>query len=234
MVSILFNNSFLNYKNPIVLKSVKHKCSNAVSSSLINLSNLFSILLAAGYIEQAIQNRDQMREELDYLQEEKEKLQQQITQYQSSLPVDGIPVMPAARRSREVGNSLFQTYISDRTAKNWRFYPYSLILKPLFDAYQNTVTCDSSEEFLRTLTEWKNHSLAMIQLRQAASQAVMDIGRTTSFINGKGNSMKGEYSIFCFPPLQHLNVFQKNVFVLRTVISSNRENYGAIFHTFCT
>ena len=182
-----------------MLKSVKHKCSNAVSSSLVYLSNLFSIILAANYIEQAIQNRDQMREEVEYLQEEKDKLQEQIAQYQSSLPVDGIPVMPAARRSREVGNTLFQTYISERTKKNWRFYPYSLILKPLFDAYQNTVICDSSEEFHRTLNEWKNHSLAMIQLRQAASQAVMDIGRTTSFINGKENPMRRRiFNLFFF------------------------------------
>lgn len=128
-----------------------------------------------------------MREEVEYLEAEKCKLQEQIVQYQSSLPVDGITMMPAARRSREVGNTLFQNYIADRTKKNWRFYPYSLILQPLFDAYQSTVSCDSSDEFLRSLNEWKNHSLGMIQLRQAASQAVMNIGRTTSFINGKTN-----------------------------------------------
>jgi MAX-like protein X len=126
-----------------------------------------------------------MKEEVDRLQQEKEQLQQKISQYQASLPVDGIPVIPAARRSREASYALFHSYVSDRTRKNWRFYPYSLVLKRIFDSFQNTVTCDSSEEFVRSLNEWKNNSLTLVQLRQAASQAVMDMGRTTSLISCK-------------------------------------------------
>jgi MAX-like protein X len=126
-----------------------------------------------------------MKEEVDLLQQEKEQLQQKISQYQASLPVDGIPVIPAARRSREASYALFHSYVADRTRKNWRFYPYSLVLKRIFDAFQNTVTCDSSEEFIRSLNEWRTNSLSLAQLRQAASQVVMDMGRTTSLISCK-------------------------------------------------
>jgi MAX-like protein X len=126
-----------------------------------------------------------MKEELDSLQHEKEQLQQKISQYQTSLPTDGIPVIPAARRSREASNALFHAYVADRTRKNWRFYPYSLILKRIFDTFQNTVTCDSSEEFIRSLNEWKMNSLSLVQLRQAASEAVVDMGQTTSLITCK-------------------------------------------------
>jgi MAX-like protein X len=126
-----------------------------------------------------------MKEEVDSLQQEKEQLQQKISQYQTSLPVDGIPIIPAARRSREASYALFHSYVADRTRKNWRFYPYSLVLKRIFEPFQNTVTCDSSEEFIRSLNEWKTTSLSLVQLRQAASQAVMDMGRTTSLITCK-------------------------------------------------
>ena len=143
------------------------------------------IILAANHIEQAIQTRDQMKDELDYLEQEKTNLQEQISQYQSRLPMDGSPVVSSARPSREAANALFRSYVSERTKSNWHFYPYSLILKRLFDSFQSTVTCESSEEFHRSLNEWKTNSLGMMQLRQAASQAVMDIGRTTSFISGK-------------------------------------------------
>jgi hypothetical protein len=128
-----------------------------------------------------------MKEEADSLQREKDQLQQKISQYQTSLPTDGIPTIPTNRRSREASNALFHTYVADRTKKNWRFYPYSLILKRAFDSFQNTVTCDSSEEFLRSLNEWKNNSLGLVQLRQAASQTVIDMGRLTSFITGKAS-----------------------------------------------
>lgn len=133
-----------------------------------------------------------MQEEVDLLQEEKDQLQQRINQYQSSLPVDGIPVIPAARRSREASYALFHSYIADRTGRNWRFYPYSLILKPLFESFQSSVTCDSPEEFLRSLNEWKTNSLNLIQLRQAASQAVMEMGQKTSLISGKRKKIDDE------------------------------------------
>ena len=126
-----------------------------------------------------------MKEEVDLLQQEKEQLQQKISQYQASLPVDGMPIVPAARRSREASYALFHSYVADRTRKNWRFYPYSLVLKRVFDAFQNTVTCDSSDEFMRSLNEWKTSSLTLVQLRQAASQVVMDMGRKTSLISCK-------------------------------------------------
>ena len=126
-----------------------------------------------------------MKEEVDLLQHEKEQLQQKISQYQTSLPCDGMPTIPTARRSREASYALFQAYVADRTQNNWHFYPYSLILKHVFDTFQNTVTCDSSDDFLRSLNEWKTTSLSLVQLRQAASQAVMDMGQTTSLISGK-------------------------------------------------
>jgi MAX-like protein X len=141
-------------------------------------------ILAAHHIQEVVQTRDKMKEELEILQHEKEQLEYKISQYQTSLPVDGIPIIPTARRSREASYALFRTYVADRTQQNWLFYPYSLILKRIFDTFQNTVTCDSSEDFIRSLNEWKNSSLSLVQLRQAASQAVMDIGQTTSLITG--------------------------------------------------
>ncbi len=144
----------------------------------------FIFILAAHHIQEVVQTRDKMKEELEILQHEKEQLEYKISHYQTSLPVDGIPIIPAARRSREASYALFRAYVADRTQDNWLFYPYSLILKRIFDTFQNTVTCDSSEDFIRSLNEWKNSSLSLVQLRQAASQAVMDIGRTTSLITG--------------------------------------------------
>jgi MAX-like protein X len=123
-----------------------------------------------------------MKEEVDSLQHEKEQLQQKISQYQTSLPTDGIPIIPPARRSREASYALFHAYVADRTRKNWRFYPYSLVLKRIFETFQNTVTCDSSDEFMRSINEWKTNSLNLMQLRQVASQAVIDMGGTTSWI----------------------------------------------------
>jgi MAX-like protein X len=140
---------------------------------------------AALHIQATSEIRDKMKEEVDSLQQEKEQLQQKISQYQASLPVDGMPIIPAARRSREASYALFHSYVADRTRKNWRFYPYSLILKRIFETFQNTVNCDSSDEFMHSLNEWKTNSLSLVQLRQAALQAVMDMGRSTSLITCK-------------------------------------------------
>ncbi|CAF1120674.1 unnamed protein product [Adineta ricciae] len=136
----------------------------------------------ASYIQEVMDMRDAMRGELDMLQREKDELQYKISQYQASLPADGMPVASAGQRSREAANALYQAYVADRTRNNWLFYPFSLILRHLFDSFQNTVTCDSTDKFLRSINEWKTHSMTLVQLRQAASQAVMDIGQRTSLI----------------------------------------------------
>jgi hypothetical protein len=153
-----------------------------VVSYLISIFIYLSLILAAHHIQQVIQKRDKMKEEVDLLQREKEQLQQKISQYQTSLPTDGIPIIPAARRSREASYALFHAYVADRTRKSWQFYPYSLILKRIFDSFQNTVTCDSSDEFVRSINEWKANSFNLLQLREAASDAVMNMGQTTSLI----------------------------------------------------
>lgn len=126
-----------------------------------------------------------MKIEFELLQQEEQQLQQKISQYQASLPVDGIPAMSAKSRSPEALNALFRAYVVDRTKQNWHFYPFSILLKRIFDSFQNTITCESAEEFHRSLNEWKTNSLTLVQLRQAASQAVMEIGRKTSLTSCK-------------------------------------------------
>lgn len=168
-------------------RSVKLRCSNAVSCSspFVLIITIGKYLLAAHHIQHIADLRDKMKEEVNSLQHEKEQLQEKISQYQASLPVDGIPAVPAARRSREALYALFHAYVADRTRKNWRFYPYSLVLKRIFDAFQTTVTCDSTDEFIRSLNEWKINSLGLGQLRQVVSQAVMEMAQTTSLITCK-------------------------------------------------
>lgn len=131
-----------------------------------------------------MEDRDRIKSELETLDEESDKLQRQISQYQKSLPAEGISVVPAARRSHEATTALFQAYVADRTRNNWRFYPYSLIVRRLFEGFQNTIMCASPEDFHQSFNEWKARSLSLTQLRQAASQAVLEIGRNTSLISG--------------------------------------------------
>ncbi|CAF3423472.1 unnamed protein product [Rotaria sp. Silwood1] len=140
----------------------------------------------AHQIQQATQTRDQMKMQVDQLQKEETELKAKISEYQASLPVDGIPTMPTANRSREALYALFHSYVASRTQKQWHYYPYSLVLKRFFDTFQNTVKCESSDEFIRSLNEWKTNSLTLTQLRLAASQAVIDMGQKTSFISTPG------------------------------------------------
>lgn len=138
-------------------------------------------LLAARCIEEAVQARDHLLSEYRSLESENSKLQEKINQSQSCLPTDGIPPVPSARRSRDVLNARFRRHVAERTRKNWRFYPYSLMLKDAFEQYQSLVTCDTREDFFRSLHDWKNKSLQLTQLRPLAMQTVMTIGQTTSF-----------------------------------------------------
>ena len=126
-----------------------------------------------------------MKDELDLEQYEKERLEHKISEYQASLPRDGIPSMSSERRSHEASYRLFHTYVQERTKQNWHFYPYSLIIKRLFDTFQSTIKCDAADDFIHSLDEWKTNSLNLAQLRHIASQCVLEIGQKTSFITCK-------------------------------------------------
>ena len=140
-------------------------------------------LLAARCIEEATEARNHLQSEYQRLESENSKLQEKINQYQSCLPTDGIPPVPSARRSRDALNARFHRHVAERTRKNWRYYPYSLMLKDAFEQYQSSVTCDTRDDFFRSLHEWKSKSLQLTQLRPLAMRTVMTMGQTTSFTN---------------------------------------------------
>lgn len=129
-----------------------------------------------------------MKADLTRLELERNQLQENVNQYQTRLPNDGLPTMPTVRQSREASNALFRRYVAERTRKNWIFYPYSLILRSLFEQYQNTIKSDSSDEFFRSLHEWKSKALNLVHLRQAALQTVMEMGSKTSLVTGENKS----------------------------------------------
>jgi len=146
------------------------------------ISKAHMLEFTARHIENAADERDEMKSNLNRLEIERTQLQEKINQFQMRLPTDGLPTVPTARQTREVSNALFRRYVNERTRKNWTFYPYSLFLRSLYDEFQTTIKCDSGDEFLRSLNEWKTKSLNLSQLRQAATTTVMKMGEQTSFL----------------------------------------------------
>ena len=139
-----------------------------------------------------------MKADLNRLETERNQLQDKVNQCQSRLPNEGLPSVPTARQSREASNALFRRYVAERTRKNWLFYPYSLLLRSVFEQFQNTIKCDSVDEFFRSVKDWQTKALNLVHLRQAALKTVMDISANTSFVTSKTKRLREEKHSFRF------------------------------------
>jgi MAX-like protein X len=59
----------------------------------------------------------------------------------------------------------FNNYVKEKTLENWKFYLFSIFLKPLFDNFINNVNTSSKENIEKTFYEWQEKHCNLTQLR---------------------------------------------------------------------
>ncbi|CAF0990575.1 unnamed protein product [Brachionus calyciflorus] len=134
------------------------------------------------YIKELQTARDKRMADLDVYKKEIEELSVKITECQNQLPANGVAVVGNLNKT-EIFEQKFNSYIKEKTMANWKFYLFSLILKPLFDNFITSVNTSSKEDMERTFYEWQQNYCSLAQLRPIASNALRHLSRTTSILS---------------------------------------------------
>lgn len=116
----------------------------------------------ADYIRQLRTERNQLKDEMDVLRQEIECLNTSISNCQSMLPATGAPV---SRRQDSKMEEMFDEYVERRTLENWKFWIFSLMVKPLLSSYNNFVTTTSLDELYRSTMLWVEQHCTLVGLR---------------------------------------------------------------------
>ncbi|XP_028313406.1 MLX-interacting protein isoform X2 [Gouania willdenowi] len=145
-----------------------------------NISNAVTLQKSVDYIGKLQLERQQMQEEVRRLREEIEELNTSISLCQEQLPATGAPV----RRHRlDHMQEKFDEYVKSRTLQNWKFWIFSVIIKPLFESFNGMVSTTSREELCESTMQWLDRHCSLPVLRPMVLSSLRQLSTTTSILS---------------------------------------------------
>ncbi|XP_068167558.1 MLX-interacting protein isoform X2 [Antennarius striatus] len=144
-----------------------------------NISNAVTLQKTVEHIGKLQQERQQLQEQVKRLREEIEELNTSINLCQEQLPASGVPI----RRQRFDHMQEFNEYVKNRTLQNWKFWIFSIIIKPLFESFNRMVSSTSREDLCQTTLQWLDRHCSLPVLRPMMLSALRQLSTTTSILS---------------------------------------------------
>lgn len=162
------------------IKTAFNTLNSFVSSSNKPISHAITLQKTVEYIAKLQQERTHVLEETRRLREEVEELHLAISSYQEQLPATGVPITP---QRVDHTRDLFDNYVKSRTLENWKFWIFSIIIKPLFDSFNDMVSTNSIDELYSTTLEWLDLHCSLPALRPMVLKTLRYLSTTTSILS---------------------------------------------------
>ncbi|XP_038619887.1 MLX-interacting protein [Tachyglossus aculeatus] len=152
--------------------------SNSKSASHVS-TNAITLQKTVEYIAKLQQERSQMQEEARRLREEVEELNSIIIACQQQLPATGVSV---TRHRFDHMRDMFDEYVKSRTLQNWKFWIFSIIIKPLFESFNGMVSTSSLGELHQTVLSWVDQHCSLPILRPMVLNTLLQLNTMTSIL----------------------------------------------------
>ncbi|XP_053557729.1 MLX-interacting protein [Bombina bombina] len=162
------------------IKSAFSTLNSFVSPSTKPISHAITLQKTVEYIAKLQQERAHVVEETRRLREEVEELNIAIKSCQQQLPATGVPITP---QRFDHMRDLFDKYVKSRTLQNWKFWIFSIIIKPLFESFNDMVSTTSLEEMYKTTLEWLEQHCSLLALRPMVLTTLRQLSTTTSILS---------------------------------------------------
>ncbi|XP_051828686.1 MLX-interacting protein [Antechinus flavipes] len=150
-----------------------------ISNNCKLTSHAITLQKTVEYIAKLQQERSQMQEEARRLREEIEELNATIISCQQQLPATGVPV---TRRQCDHMRDMFDDYVKSRTLQNWKFWIFSIIIKPLFESFRGMVSTTNLHELHQSALSWLDQHCSLPVLRPMVLLALRQLSTTTSIL----------------------------------------------------
>ncbi|XP_029367026.1 MLX-interacting protein isoform X2 [Echeneis naucrates] len=145
-----------------------------------NSSNAVTLQKTVDHIGKLQQERQQLQEEVKRLREEIEELNTSINLCQEQLPATGVPVR---RHHFNHIQEKFNEYVKNRTLQDWKFWIFSIIIKPLFESFNEMVSTTSRAELCQTTLQWLDRHCSLPMLRPMVLSTLRQLSTTTSILS---------------------------------------------------
>ncbi|KAK4812285.1 hypothetical protein QYF61_014071 [Mycteria americana] len=128
----------------------------------IKVSKATTLQKTAEYICKLQQERAALQDEAQRLREQIEELNGSINLCQEQLPATGVPI---THQRFDQMRSMFDEYVRSSTLQNWKFWIFSIIIRPLFESFNGMVSTASMESLTQTSLAWLDQHCSLPALR---------------------------------------------------------------------
>ncbi|NXD81632.1 MLXPL protein, partial [Halcyon senegalensis] len=146
----------------------------------IKVSKATTLQKTAEYICKLQQERAALQDEAQRLREQIEELNSSINQCQEQLPATGLPI---TRQRFDQMRGMFDEYVRSSTLQNWKFWIFSIIIRPLFESFSGMVSTASMESLTQTSLAWLDQHCSLPALRPTVLSSLRQLSISTSILS---------------------------------------------------
>ncbi|KAJ1184990.1 hypothetical protein NDU88_001786 [Pleurodeles waltl] len=150
------------------------------SQPSLKVSKATTLQKTADYICKLQQERAYVQEEVQRLREEVDNLNATINRCQQQLPDTGVPI---TRQRFDQMRQMFDEYVQSRTLQNWKFWVFSIIIRPLFESFNGMVSTASIEDLRQTSMTWLSQHCSLPALRPTVLASLRELSTSTSILS---------------------------------------------------
>ncbi|XP_051691397.1 carbohydrate-responsive element-binding protein isoform X2 [Oryctolagus cuniculus] len=149
----------------------------------IKVSKATTLQKTAEYIVMLQQERAAMQEEAQQLRDEIEELNAAINLCQQQLPATGVPI---THQRFDQMRDMFDDYVRTRTLHNWKFWVFSILIRPLFESFNGMVSTASLHSLRQTSLAWLDQYCSLPALRPTVLNSLRQLSTSTSILTDPG------------------------------------------------
>ncbi|XP_055148854.1 carbohydrate-responsive element-binding protein isoform X6 [Symphalangus syndactylus] len=131
----------------------------------------------------SLKERAGLQEEAQQLRDEIEELNAAINLCQQQLPATGVPI---THQRFDQMRDMFDDYVRTRTLHNWKFWVFSILIRPLFESFNGMVSTASVHTLRQTSLAWLDQYCSLPALRPTVLNSLRQLGTSTSILTDPG------------------------------------------------
>ncbi|XP_063155035.1 carbohydrate-responsive element-binding protein isoform X2 [Candoia aspera] len=145
----------------------------------LKISKATTLQKTAEYICKLQQERSTLQDEAQRLRDQIEELNAAINLCQQQLPATGVPI---TRQRFDHMREMFDEYVRSCTLQNWKFWVFSIIMRPLFESFNGMVSTTSLESLSQTSLAWLDQYCSLPALRPTVLSSLRQLSVSTSIL----------------------------------------------------
>ncbi|XP_045849141.1 carbohydrate-responsive element-binding protein isoform X3 [Meles meles] len=149
----------------------------------LKVSKATTLQKTAEYIAMLQQERAAMQEEAQQLRDQIEELNAAINLCQQQLPATGVPI---THQRFDQMREMFDDYVRTRTLHNWKFWVFSILIRPLFESFNGMVSTASLQSLRQTSLAWLDQYCSLPALRPTVLNSLRQLSTSTSILTDPG------------------------------------------------